>query len=355
MKPRIINRLIVAAIIVAVLATALVLRQPSVGEYEITDLAVLSQFGHVKAMNNNGQVVGWTRDPNGQRHAFIWNAASGKKLIPAPDKRSSYANDINDKGQVVGEFFGAGVGRSAFIWDRETGITELGTLGEYSSIAKAINNNGQVAGWIETSTGQTRAFIWDKTNQMQDLGTLGGLESLAVGINDKGQVVGHSSFAAGQAHGFIWDKDNGMIDIGALGPVNSSKAQAINNSGQVVGTSTKKSGGRGFIWQESKGIKELELPGKTAFPSKINDSGQVIGYFKTQEFLFFKSRKSYFLWDPEQGAVALDAISELKGPFKAHDINNKGQIIGTQSAKPGQGQDLVIILSPRAKSKNKNE
>jgi hypothetical protein len=65
--------------------------------------------------------------------------------------------------------------------------------------------------------------------------------------------------------------------------------------------------------------------------------------------------KYYFLWDPEQGSIALDAISHLKGSFEAHDINNKGQIIGTQYSKPGQGPDRVIIFTPESKSKTREE
>jgi len=352
MKPKTAKILIAAAIIAAVLTTALILRRPSVPEYEITDLGLLSQFGYVSAMNNKGQVAGWTRTPNGQQRAFVWDPVDGKKLIPVPDRRSSSANDINDKGQVVGELFLTGGKRSAFVWDQETGITELGTLSGKSSVASAINNNGQVTGWIENSEGQTRAFIWDKTNGMRDLGTLGGKWSIAHDINDKGQVVGRSFLSNGQIHVFIWDQDNGMVDIGALGPVNYANARAINNSGQVVGTSAKKSGYCGFIWQKSEGMKEIKLPRQNASPTKINDSGQVIGYFETREFLFIKIHESYFLWDPEQGTIALDAISQLRGRFEAHDINNKGQIIGTQS-KPGQ--DHVIILTPKAKSKPTNK
>jgi len=354
MMPGRTKRLIAGAIIAAVLATALVLRRPSVPEYEVTDLGSPMQFGHVKAINNKGQVVGWTITPKGQSCAIIWDPVGGKKLIPVPDRRSSYASDINDKGQVVGGLSAIGGKQSAFVWDRETGLTELGTPGGDSSVASAINNNGQVAGWIEDSKGKRRAFFWDKADGMQDLGTLGGAESFAHDINDKGQVVGRSFLGPGQVHGFIWDQDNGMVDIGALGPI--AHAQAINNSGQVVGTSTNKGSDRGFIWEESKGIKELDLPGQASFPMKINDSGQVIGWFATGAFLFFKSHEYWFLWDPEQGCITLDAISQLKGAlFKPVDINNKGQIVGIQIAKPGKGQDRVIILTPKAKSKTKDQ
>ena len=58
MKPKTTRRLIAAAIIAAVLATALILCRPSVPEYEITDLGSCMRFGYVKVINNKGQVVG---------------------------------------------------------------------------------------------------------------------------------------------------------------------------------------------------------------------------------------------------------------------------------------------------------
>jgi len=339
---------IAGVIIAAALLIAVILRWPTVGEYDITDLGALySQFGYVEAMNNKGQVVGWTETPNGQRRAFIWDAVNGKKLIPATDRRSSTAYDINDKGQVVGElFFFTGKKRSAFIWDRETGLTELGTLDGISSVPSAINNNGQVAGWIEDSADKNRAFFWDKANGMKDLGTLGGPQSLAHDINDKGQVVGRSFIAPGQVHAFIWDQDNGMVDIDPNGIL--SFANAINNSGKVVGVRTQNKRKCGFIWQKSKGMKEFRLPGKNPSVIKINDSGQVFGHYETKEFLFLTRHKSCFLWDPERGTTKL----HFKGYFETHDINNKGQIIGTQAKR---GPDHVIILTPKSKPKKKDE
>jgi len=350
MKPKTAKILIAAAIIAAVLTTALILRRPSALKYEIIDLGFCGT-GRVSAINNAGQVVGWSSYYSGSPArdiAFVWDAVNGRNDLQTPEGKGSYANDINDKGQVAGGLWEAATQQwRAFIWDEETGLTELGTLGGNSNKAEAINNKAQVVGWAETPSGQRHAFIWDKTSGMQDLGTLGGNISLAMDINDKGQVVGFSSLANGRGRAFLWEQSAGMTNIGTLGGP-TSLANAINNSGQVVGTSAKKGRDHAFIWEKSKGITELNLPGRQYYVMEINDQGQIIGCFETREFLFLKPHEGWCLWDPKRGAIDLDSIVPSKSslPWVAN-INNKGQIVATQLSKTGQNH--IIILTPKAK------
>lgn len=350
MKPKTAKILIAAAIIAAVLTTALILRRPSALKYEIIDLGFCGT-GRVSAINNAGQVVGWSSYYSGSPArdiAFVWDAVNGRNDLQTPEGKGSYANDINDKGQVAGGLWEAATRQwRAFIWDEETGLTELGTLGGNSNKAEAINNKAQVVGWAETPSGRRHAFVWDKTNKMQDLGTLGGNRSEAADINDKGQVVGFSSLANGRGRAFLWEQSAGMTNIGTLGGP-TSLANAINNSGQVVGTSAKKGRDHAFIWEKSKGITELNLPGRQYYVMEINDQGQIIGCFETREFLFLKPHEGWCLWDPKRGAIDLDSIVPSKSslPWVAN-INNKGQIVATQLSKTGQNH--IIILTPKAK------
>lgn len=350
MKVKTAKRLIIAAIIAVVVTATISTWLPTRPEYEITDLSCLGPSAHIRAINNHAQVVGWLQSSStGDTTAFVWDPIEGKTEIVDPQGRESYAMHINDRGEVVGYLTNPSTKHnSAFIWDKDTGITELGTVGGHSSRASAINNQGQVVGWSMTSNGQTHAFIWDKANGMRDLGTLGGNHSWARDINDKGQVVANSILSDGQRRASIWEESTGMVEIGTLDGGYSS-VESINNAGTVVGTIEKKGHMCGFIWQKGKGMKELEFPGQSAFPLKINDSRQIVGVCFGGGLFFLNVRQSYFLWHPDRGSIELDAILHPKGHRISHiDINNKGQIAGIQTTK--DGNDRGVILTPKGKS-----
>lgn len=356
MKVKTAKRLIIAGIIAVVVTATISTWPPPPPEYKVTDLGFCGRSGHVSAINNAGRVTGWSPYYSGspaRNIAFVWDAVNKRKDIETPEGKQSFANDINDKAQVAGYLLEPQTKHtSAFIWHEKNGITELDTLGGNSSSATAINNKGQVVGFAETSEGVKHAFIWDKTGGMRDLATLGGRWSRASDINDKGQVVGISTLANGDAHGFIWQEDTGIIDLGTLGG-QTIYAASINNSHQVVGATYKKGRTHGFIWEPNKAITELNLPGLGSFPVKINDAGQIIGYFQTRKLLFFKGRQTWFLWHSDRGIIELDAISKSNGAqFKPVDINNRGQIVGTQISKSGQNH--IVILTPKPESKTED-
>jgi probable HAF family extracellular repeat protein len=52
------------------------------------------------ALNNRGQVVGWSTTASGETHAFVWD--NGVMIDLSPEKASSFASDINDRGEIVG-------------------------------------------------------------------------------------------------------------------------------------------------------------------------------------------------------------------------------------------------------------
>src|SRR5690242_14893014 len=101
---------------------------------------------------------------------------------------NSYVSAINDRGQVVGYSETSSGETHAFLW-KKGAMTDLGTLGGGTSQAADINKFGQVVGWSTLVSGERHAFLWDK-GRMTDLGTLSGSDSYAVDINDSGQVVG---------------------------------------------------------------------------------------------------------------------------------------------------------------------
>ena len=72
----------------------------------------------------------------------------------------SRATALNNSGQVVG-FSADAVGEGhAFLWDPRSGMVDLGTLGGSSSAAFGINDRGQVVGVSDNASGQERAVVW---------------------------------------------------------------------------------------------------------------------------------------------------------------------------------------------------
>jgi len=192
-------------------------------------------------INNLGQIVGSSREAiDGPSQAYIWNPSesggSMQILGSLVDGKTSYAKAINDNGQVVGwsynpEFDGIGV----VLWTvTESGEIILEDL-KLPDQAQDINNLGQVVG-----ISGTQAFLWDSTNGVQYLGSLGDGVSQANAINNTGQIVGQ--YAADHYldgwHAFIWSQSMGMIDLNDLiGEEDFRIAAAfdINDKGQIVG------------------------------------------------------------------------------------------------------------------------
>jgi probable HAF family extracellular repeat protein len=288
----------------------------------ITDLGTLGGESGARAINNRGQVVGWSRTAvRGPRHAFLWQAGEMRDLgtLGGPN---SQAVALNNNGQVIGRSDTRNGKTHAFLWE-EGNMLDLGVLAGCGwSFAVAINDRGQVVGHCRHSQAvevtPERAFIWER-GRLVALGTLGGRSSTPTDINERGRVVGwaetakiggvyHTAFI----HGFRWA--NGKIrDLGALGT--DSWASAINESGQIVGTSgTTPTWARAFLWQGGRltGIGPRDEYGSDA--RAINERGQVLG----------TTSERAFLW--EHGTTAV--LRTLGGRAEATDINEHGQVVG---------------------------
>jgi probable HAF family extracellular repeat protein len=119
------------------------------------------------AINDLGQVAGYSDCGTGCAHAVLWSKAKGSilDLGVLPGAKSAYAHGINNVGQVVGLVFYADTGNRlhAFVWSPSTGMLDLNKLipansGWLLQIANAINDQGQIVG-LGTINGQQEAFL----------------------------------------------------------------------------------------------------------------------------------------------------------------------------------------------------
>ena len=324
--------------------------------WTITDLGVLpgSTGCKAKAMNNLGQVVGYCGTPS-QEHAFFWSRATGMlDLGTLPGWTSSQALGINDRGQVVGcatEPSRLDNPSAGFLWSSAAGMRGLTPAGT-RSCAVGINNAGQVVGSVCLPDGRSRAIVWT-TGGTLTLGTPPGwTDSAASSINDQGLVVG-SVAAPPLAHTFLLD--GAMRDLGGIGDANgvfTSYANSINNRGQVVGATA---GGNyvtsryeAVLWSGGKLKKLARLPeayysGPVTFSwaHDINDKGQVVGYINSGV------GQLAVLW-VDGTVINLSALPEVKAAgwdalHEATAINNAGQVVGWGSTSAGW---RAFLLSP---------
>jgi probable HAF family extracellular repeat protein len=196
------------------------------------------------AVNDSGTAVGVAL--TGDDIPFVYDGSTMTALATLGGDDGA-ANDVNSLGDIVGYSKNTDGQQHATIWSGGGSPTDLGTLGGSYSLASAINDYGVIAGY-STSPSYMHAFVWDD-GVMTDLGTLGGTSSYARDINDAGCVVGNASTTSGVA-AFIWDGSvmynlNDFVVDGELWTL--TEAKGINDLGQIVGYGQLDGQSRAFL------------------------------------------------------------------------------------------------------------
>jgi probable HAF family extracellular repeat protein len=174
------------------------------------------------------------------------------------------------------------------------------------------------AGAVSGAVGSSAQSRWG----ISDLGTLGGRYSSAVAINQRGQIVGTSLTKDGASHVFVWEngKQSDLGDIG--GPV------AINGRGQVlvnrqvwehVALSDQLVASQSFVWDRGRVTQLAPMEGRDlVVATAINDRGQVIGTSSAKN----GSGAAGFFWDAghmtdlDLMPVSLDSSGRVLGNGK---------------------------------------
>jgi probable HAF family extracellular repeat protein len=281
---------------------------------QIVDLGNLGEdFGGATALNNHGQVVGfsWNGIPNAvgifgnpnENRAFLWQNGAMQDLGTLCQADGVCGVDagafaVNEKGQIAGVSATNTTPNSTtgiptvhpFIWDRGTMI-DIGTLGGTGSGVDGptilLNNRGQVAGTSTLEGDMTyHPFLWEH-GIMKDLGTLGGDTGFVTWITDAGDVIGTADLpgpSGGQSHhAFLW-RNAVKTDLGSLG--GSSHAEGINSRGQIVGRSKPTPDSpvqHAFLWENGGPMVDLNtlIPTNSSLlleeGGNINDRGEIAG------------------------------------------------------------------------------
>ncbi len=334
-----------------------------VPEYRILDLGTLGGIeSKAHALNDIGQVVGWSSDSIGTKRGFLTSANS--PIDPLSDSlpmlnggTASYAYGINAAGQIAGVTTTAS-GDRAYLYSGGT-LTDLGTFGGEWAYAYAINGVGHVVGGAAKTpfalTYPTHAFIYD--GSLHDLGTLGGAESYGYSINSTGQVVGYSQLQLtptgySPIHGFLWtpNSTNGttgtMTDLPTLGGL-YGYAWGINDAGQIVGGANTEGDLAYHAFLRSSGpsptMLDLDtLGGSSSEAHAINSIGMIVGYADT-------SASSHAFLYADGAMHDLNALIPGLSGWELTDaraINNRAQITGWGTSPSGQTHGFLLTPLP---------
>jgi probable HAF family extracellular repeat protein len=174
--------------------------------------------GRAVAINEGGQVVGWSWPPKGSYYdavAFLWRNGTARDIGRPPGTGLPLDTDMNNLGEIVtnlATFDGHGYqdGNKAYVW-REGKWSPLPPLEDFKdvyTVAFGINDGGQIVGWCGMKSNQARACLWEH-GRVTDLGTLGGTASMATAINNHGEIIGSATNKNGQQHAVLWTLRSG--------------------------------------------------------------------------------------------------------------------------------------------------
>ncbi len=302
--------------------------------YYVTDLGTLpgGTNSQALAVNNSGQVVGWSSTSNSPMHAFLYNLGTMTDLGTLYGRYSA-AYAINNNGQLVGESDGA-----AFRYSAGT-MTDLGMSGTFydGSAAYGLNDNSQVVGIYSTAGHVTWTTAFATGVDFSPSAYCAG----AYAINSAGIAVGYNNNAP-----VAWG-------VGAPSLSGSGSAIAINDNGQILGSqdwtgycwaswldqpTRRPTGSRPFLYNNGT---TTDLSPLMSGALGINNNGFIVGYTTNSSGV----QHAVFYSD---GVVTdlnnlIDTNSELT-LVTATAINNNDSIVGYGTSPSGQQHAFLLTL-----------
>lgn len=173
------------------------------------------------AINNAGQVVGWSGIGWVRYHPVLWDGGELVELPAPPGKEAAApalygaATGISDAGHIVGVWDDLTVvwrdGEVVVLPD-PTGLSCRATAEAGRTLS--VNSVGQIAGtWCGDPL---RAVWWDEREAFALPLLPGDVTSSALGNNEAGQIVGWSESETGVSRAVLWQNGE-VIDLSQIG------------------------------------------------------------------------------------------------------------------------------------------
>lgn len=192
-----------------------------------------------KTFNIHGDSAATVVTDSGESHAMIRYSTGEVRDLGTLGGGFSVATAINDAGQVAGYSQTATGQVHAFRWSPASGMRDLGVIFGESSQAFGLNELGAVAGISTASADESVPFLFADEPAMESLGSLGGGWGVGLDLNDSLVVVGTASTIERREHALLWRPEVGLVDLNQMLAVGSgwelTSADVIADTGDIYG------------------------------------------------------------------------------------------------------------------------
>jgi hypothetical protein len=236
--------------------------------------------GEPTAINNLGEVVGWTADTMNLR-SFLWSAPTGT-IDPTAGLTYAFLTDINDNALIVGSHDGL-----AKSWNRATSQVKAFPMlpAPYDDTAaiEGVNNLGQGAGWCRWVGSSSLSTVRHAFRSEDSSTTIIELPVMTEASADAGRAINDAGFIVGttgttsssSAYQHAWvlspQGEGAFLDTLIAGPATWDNLEGsfakINARGQIVVMGTRLTG----LDRSSRGV--LLTPVQNCGISDFNGDG----------------------------------------------------------------------------------
>lgn len=233
----------------------------------------------VYGINNLGDIVGRYKTADGAKHGFMLHNGVFT-TIDYPGAADSFLLSINDWGQVLG-YTGE---LKFFLWSNGK-FTDLAYPGAVNSQFDDVNDLGYMVGIYSMDGSTYLGFVRGPDGSYFSFGPPNSLTGsiFPSGINLLGQIALTYQDEAGIYHGFLRNPNGKFIPVDFPGAADGTSPNTINVWSAIVGVYWGLGGpayNQSFLSVGSDFVP-VWVPGqKRTYLSKINDLGQVVGYYR---------------------------------------------------------------------------